>query len=80
MQKNFKHPLARKATTAKLRLRDGGEGSLLLILTTMELDESAKRFSRKNYDRLNDSARNFLAETEGLAGYAILNRPKEWDD
>ena len=80
MQKIFKHPLARKSTTAKVRLRDGGEGALLLILTTMELDEGDKRFNRKNFDRLNASARSFLAETEGLAGYAILNRPKEWDD
>ena len=80
MQKLFKHPLARKATTAKVRLRDGGDGALLVILTTMELDEGAKQFNRKNFDRLNAAARSFLAESDALAGYAIVNRPKDWDD
>jgi imidazole glycerol phosphate synthase subunit HisF len=79
MQKAFKHPLARKATTAKARLRGGGEETLLIVLTTMDLDASAKGFNRKNFDRLNDAAQAFVAESEGLAGYAILNRPKEWD-
>ncbi len=80
MQKAFKHPLARKASTAKVRLRDGAEETMLLILTTMELDESSKRFSRKNVERLHDAAKAFLADAQGLAGYAIVNRPKEWDD
>ena len=79
MQKAFKHPLARKATTVKARLRGGGDETLLIVLTTMELDSKAKGFSRKNSDRLHDAAQAFVAETESLAGYAIINRPKEWD-
>jgi hypothetical protein len=79
MQKVFKHPLARKATTAKARRRGGGEETMLVILTTMELDAGAKGYSKKNVERLQDAAQEFLAETKGLAGYAILNRPKDWD-
>jgi hypothetical protein len=79
MQKAFKHPLARKATTAKARLRGGGEETLLIVLTTLELDASAKGFNRKNFDRLHEAAKTFVGEEQGLAGYALLNRPKEWD-
>jgi len=78
VQKAFKHPLARRATTAKARLRDGSEQTLLVILTTLELDESAKGFHARNLERLRHAADAFLAEVEGLAGYTIVNRPKEW--
>ncbi len=78
MQKAFKHPLARKATTAKVRLREGGEHALLVILTTLELDESAKGFSKKNVDRLRGAAEAFVADAKELAGFVVVNRPKEW--
>ena len=78
MQKAFKHPLARRATTAKVRLRDGSEQTLLVILTTLELDETAKGFHAKNVERLRQAAADFLGEAEGLAGYTIVNRPKDW--
>lgn len=78
MQKAFKHPLARKATSVKARLRDGAEQTLLVVLTTLELDESAKGFSARNTGRLRRAAEEFLAENAEFAGYAIVNRPKEW--
>ena len=78
MQKLFKHPLARKATTTKVRRRQGEEETLLVILTTMDLDAKAKGFSQKNFDRLNGAAQSFLAEAEDVTGYTIINRPKEW--
>jgi hypothetical protein len=79
MQKAFKHPLARKATTAKVHLRDGGEQMLLVVLTTMELDAGAKGFSQKNFNRLREAVEAYLAEAKGLAGYTVINRPKDWD-
>jgi hypothetical protein len=79
MSKVFKHPLARKATTTKFRQRDGGEHELLVIVTTLELDPAADGFSAKNVERLHDAAKAFVAETGPLAGYVIVNRPKDWD-
>jgi hypothetical protein len=78
MQKAFKHPLARKATTAKVRSRDGVEQALLVILTTLELEEGAKSYNAKNVDRLRRDAESFIAENAEFAGYTIINRPKEW--
>jgi hypothetical protein len=78
MQKAFKHPLARNATSVKARQRDGGEETLLVLLTTLTLDESAKGYNAKNMGRLRQAAEAFLAENAEFAGYAILNRPKEW--
>ncbi len=79
MDKTFKHPLARKATVAKLRSRDGGERDILVIVTTLELDVGAKGFSAGNVERLHEAAKAFLAETAELSGYALVNRPKDWD-
>jgi len=79
MSKVFKHPLARKATTTKMRRRDGGDQELLIIVTTLELDAAAKGFNAKNVERLHEAAKAFLAEAENLAGYAIVDRPKDWD-
>ena len=78
MQKAFKHPLARKATGVRAGRRDGGEETLLVILTTLELDEGAKGFNAKNIGRLRQAAEAFLSENTEFAGYAIVNRPKEW--
>lgn len=79
MKKHFKHPLARSATTAKMRQRDGGEHELLIIVTTLELDADAKGFNPSHIDRLQKAAQAFLGEDEKIAGYAIVNRPKDWD-
>jgi hypothetical protein len=78
MQKAFKHPLARNATSVKAHGRDGADETLLVVLTTLTLDESAKGYSAKNVGRLRQAAEAFLAENAEFAGYAILNRPKEW--
>lgn len=79
METAFKHPLARRATTTSLRLRDGGEHTLLVVVTTLELDAAARRFSKKNFDRLHAAAQAFVAAAPELFGYVIVNRPKEWD-
>jgi hypothetical protein len=70
--------LARNATSVKARRRDGGEETLLVVLTTLTLDEGAKGYNAKNIGRLRQAAEAFMAENAEFAGYAILNRPKEW--
>jgi inorganic pyrophosphatase len=79
MSKVFKHPLARRATMAKLRLRDGGEQQILVVVTTLALDAAAKDYNAKNVERLRDAAQTFVKETEPLAGYSLVNRAKDWE-
>ncbi len=79
MDKTFKHPLARRATTAIAHGRDGAERHVLLIVTTLELNADAKGFKRENVERLHAAAQAYLAETAQIAEYAVINRPKDWD-
>ena len=79
MKRLFKHPLARSATTAKLRQRDGAEHELLVIVTTLELDAQHKGFKAAQVDRLHKAAEAFLGEFEDIAGHTIINRAKEWN-
>jgi hypothetical protein len=79
MSKAFKHPLARNATLAKWHAREGGEKDLLIVVTTLELDASAKGFSAKNVERLHEAAKAFVAEAKDVAGYTIINRAKDWN-
>jgi hypothetical protein len=53
---------------------------LLVIVTTLELDASAKGFNRENVERLHAAARAYLSDTAQVADYAIINRPKDWND
>jgi hypothetical protein len=80
MHKAFKHPLARNATTARQRRRQGEDETVLVIVTTMDLDPNSKAYSRKNFERLDDAAKTYLAEAADVAGYVIVNRVKEWRD
>ena len=80
MSKAFKHPLARKATVAPCRRAKGAEESVLVIVTTLELDSAAKGFNRKQVERLNTAAAEFVAEQQSLSGFVVINRPKEWDN
>jgi hypothetical protein len=80
MSKTFKHPLARDATTAKAHRRHGGEETLLVVLTTLELNAKAEGFSAKNIARLSKAAEEFVAGAGDLSGYVIINRPRDWAD
>ena len=79
MSKVFKHPLARRATVATAHPRKGGEQKMLLIVTTLVLDPNGSGFNAKNVERLHDAAKAHLAAAPELAGYLIVDRPKEWD-
>jgi hypothetical protein len=79
MLKTFTHPLARKATVARVHQRDGAAQDALIVVTTLELDPTAKHYKKPQVERLHEAARAYLAETPELASYAVLARPKDWD-
>ena len=78
MEKAFKHPLARNATIARRRGRQGEDEAVLVIVTTLDLDPKSRGHNAKNLNRLRDAAKDYLAEREDLGGYVILNRVKQW--
>ncbi len=79
MSKDFEHPLARKAKVWKAKMRDGAERDLLIAVTTLELDPKADGYIAKHVERLTKEIEAYLAATPELAGYVLVNRPKDWD-
>jgi len=78
MKKPFTHPLARKTTLARAHRRDGSQVDSLLIVTTLELDPTAKDFKASQVERLHGAAREYLEQTPEIASYTVLMRPKDW--
>ena len=78
MTSEFKHPLARRAKVWTSKTRDGVARPLLVILTTLTLDEKDKDFRKKLVDKLDKAASDYVAQSPELAGYLLVNRPKEW--
>ncbi len=80
MSKDFEHPLARKAKVWKAKMRDGAESDLLIVITTLELDAKAEGHVAKHVERLTKEIEGYVEATPELAGYALVNRPKDWDE
>ena len=78
MRKEFSHPLARKATIARVHQREGAALDTLIIVTTLEVDPTSKHYKKPQMERLHAAARAYLAETPELASYAVLSRLKDW--
>ena len=76
----FKHPLARKAKVWTSKSREGADQRLLIVVTTLDLNPSDKRYQEKQVERLKGAIEDYIAAAPELAGYALVNRPKEWDD
>jgi len=79
MTVDFKHPLARKAKIWTGKSRDGTEQQYLLVVTTLELKANREAFRPKHVDRLTKAVEDFVAATPEIAGYMLVNRPKDWD-
>jgi hypothetical protein len=74
----FSNPLARGAKICPLKNRDGAEQHLLVILTTLVLDPKSERYRPKMVDRLSRAAEEFIGESPDLAGFALINRFRDW--
>jgi hypothetical protein len=74
----FKHPLARRAKVWISKTRDGVAQPLLVVVTTLALDHKADDYRKKLVDKLDKAAGEYVAQSPELAGYLLVNRPKEW--
>lgn len=75
----FKHPLARDA---KVWSTGGGKGKskrVLVIITTLELDKTHKKFKDDKVGALSRAAKDWLeANPDQAVEYLLMNRPKSW--
>jgi cob(I)alamin adenosyltransferase len=78
MTPEFKHPLARRAKVWSSKTRDGVAQPLLVIVTTLALDDKDEDYRKKLVDKLDKAASDYVAQSPELAGFVLVNRPKEW--
>ena len=75
----FTHPLARAAKVwVTGNPRDGGQ-TILVIVTTLKLDPTAKGFKPDKVDTLSSAAAEWLSFHQNEASaFLLVNRAKDW--
>jgi hypothetical protein len=76
--REFKHPLARAAHVWRAERLDRSERSVLVIVTTMELDPKSDRYDDRLVERLSRAASGYLASSSEATSFVLMNRPKDW--
>jgi hypothetical protein len=74
----FIHPLARGAKIWTARNQDDGEQRILVIVTTIPLDASQRRYKKSLVERLSRAARDYLAESKEAGSFVLINRLRDW--
>ena len=74
----FSHPLARHAKVFTAQTRDGEARQILAVVTTVELDPRNDRYKKGLVDKLSAAARDYLAKSDHVKEFVLLNRPKDW--
>jgi hypothetical protein len=74
----FTHPLARDAKVCVAHGRDGKEQSLLVVVTTVELDPDSPRYKAHLVRRLSIAATEYVARSAKATGFVLMNRPCDW--
>jgi len=74
----FSHPLARNAKVFTAQTHDGQERQILAVVTTVELDPKNARYKKGLVDKLTAAARDYLAKSDQVKEFVLMNRPKDW--
>jgi hypothetical protein len=74
----FSHPLARHAKVFTAQTHDGEARQILAVVTTVELDPKSERYRKGLVDRLSAAARDYLATSDQVKEFVLMNRPKDW--
>ena len=77
MTGEFAHPLARASRIYRARGLDGSEQSVLVIMTTIELDPKHNRYDDQLVERLSRAARGYLALSSEATAFLLVNPPKD---
>jgi hypothetical protein len=75
----FAHPLAKKAKVWPMKTRDGSDGHVLVVVTSLVLDPQSEKYKKKLFDRLSEEASAYVAGNAGISGFVLINRMKEWE-
>jgi hypothetical protein len=78
MPETFKHPLARAACLQPAVSVDGAARPMLVIVTTLELDQARKGYRKSFVDRLSHAVKEHLSRFPNVAAFVLINRVKDW--
>ena len=73
----FSHPLARGAKVWPASFIDGKTQRMLVIVTTIELDPTCKRYKEEMVERLSGAAQGYLDDSTEAEGFVLVNRLKD---
>jgi hypothetical protein len=76
MTGEFAHPIARASRIYRAEGLDGSEQSVLVIVTTIELDPKHHRYDDRLVERLSRAARGHLALSSEVTAFVLINPPK----
>jgi hypothetical protein len=77
MTGEFAHPLARASRVYRAEALDGSEQSVLVIVTTIELDPKHHRYDDRLIERLSRAARAYLVLSSEATAFVLINPPKD---
>lgn len=71
----FTHPLARGSYLWRFESIEGKPQDVLVVVTTLELDDSRKRFKKDKVERLRRAARDYLKEHTPSVHHLLFMNP-----
>jgi hypothetical protein len=74
----FVHPLARAARVWTARGKDDSEQRILVVVTTIPLEEGHKGYKKDLVDKLSRAAQDYLSESKQAGAYVLINRLRDW--
>ena len=74
----FRHPLARDSKVWLSAGLSGPVRNMLVIVTTLSLDESHGRYKTDKVERLRKAARAWITDTKAADDFVLVNRPRDW--
>lgn len=74
---SFSHPLARAAHVWPANV--GGPRKILIVVTTLELDPHHEKYKKSLVQGVSSAADEFVAVSDDLDGYCLINRLREWN-
>ena len=78
MPTKFKHPLARASCLRPAVSLDGAKRSILLVVTTLELDPAHEGYKKSFVERLSRAVEHHLSQFPDVAGFVLINRLRDW--
>ena len=74
----FMHPLAREAHVWPSAGLSGTVRNILVVITTLDLSKSSKRYKADKVELLSDAAQTWVEETKSADEVLLINRPRDW--